>query len=142
MHTPQIRKKLRTALFSRLGPGTSLGTHSGWEDLANHVLRIHIPLILPSHRFESGQSLQGYSQRHFSFCGAWVEGEIKHHLEREIIVFDDSKCHRAFNYSDKDERLILILDMVRPSMTEFGIPLGTAVGGHTGELNEFLKKVT
>jgi len=39
---------LRTALFSRLDPRTTLGDHTGWADLANHVLRVHIPLIVPS----------------------------------------------------------------------------------------------
>ena len=33
---------LRTALFSRLGPRTGLGTHTGWADLANHVLRVRL----------------------------------------------------------------------------------------------------
>ena len=39
---------LRTALFSRLEPRTILGAHSGWSDLANHVLRVHIPISVPS----------------------------------------------------------------------------------------------
>eukprot|EP00978_Attheya_sp_CCMP212_P006697 scaffold15531_cov40-Attheya_sp.AAC.1 len=38
----------RTALFSRLDPETTLGTHTGWADLSNHVVRIHIPLVGPA----------------------------------------------------------------------------------------------
>ena len=37
---------IRTALFSRLGPQTTLSNHRGWADLSNHVLRIHLPLLL------------------------------------------------------------------------------------------------
>ena len=47
---------LRTALFSQLAPETTLQAHTGWADLANHVLRLHIPLIVPPG----------------DFCGTWV----------------------------------------------------------------------
>ena len=53
-----IGPKLRTALFSRLDKRTTLGTHTGWSDLANHVFRVHIPLVVPP-----GGS-----------CGTWVDG--------------------------------------------------------------------
>ena len=45
--TVEILKQIpniRTALFSRLIPGTELSAHTGWEDLANHVLRCHLCL--------------------------------------------------------------------------------------------------
>jgi len=38
---------IRTALFSKLGPGTTLNVHTGWEDLANYVLRCHVCLDIP-----------------------------------------------------------------------------------------------
>ena len=129
LQSKRIRPKLRTALFSRLGPKTCLGLHTGWEDLANHVLRVHIPLTLPA-----GDEV--------NLCGTWVEGSIQYHKSGEIIVFDDSKVHRAFNYSNDEERLILILDMERPSEEEHGIPIGTAVGGHTDELDAFINSIT
>eukprot|EP00592_Proboscia_alata_P015297 CAMPEP_0194399636 /NCGR_PEP_ID=MMETSP0174-20130528/126767_1 /TAXON_ID=216777 /ORGANISM="Proboscia alata, Strain PI-D3" /LENGTH=291 /DNA_ID=CAMNT_0039196061 /DNA_START=3939 /DNA_END=4811 /DNA_ORIENTATION=+ len=111
---------LRTALFSRLGPRTTLNPHTGWKDLANHVVRAHLPLVVP----------EG--------CGTWVDGCIEMHrsdtntdgISNNLIVFDDSKVHRAFNYSD-EERVVLILDLVRPD----GFPLGTAVGGNSRELD-------
>jgi hypothetical protein len=53
-----IGPKLRTALFSRLDRQTTLGAHTGWSDLANYVLRVHIPLVVPP-----GGS-----------CGTWVDG--------------------------------------------------------------------
>jgi hypothetical protein len=38
---------IRTALFSRLGPKTTLSVHQGWGSLANYVLRCHLPLVVP-----------------------------------------------------------------------------------------------
>ncbi|CAM9300143.1 unnamed protein product, partial [Pylaiella littoralis] len=108
---------IRTALFSRLGGGSRISGHRGWADLANHVLRCHLPLKVPS----DGP------------CGLWVNEEVQHHAEGEIIVFDDSKLHKAFNESS-GERLVLIVDILRPP----GIPLGTADGDHTPELDDFI----
>lgn len=112
---------LRTALFSRLDPESVLEAHTGWEDLANHVYRLHIPLTT---------SPQG-------LCGTWVDGCVETHYTGSPLIFDDSKTHRAFNYSSK-ERIVLILDLVRPSH----LPEGTAVGGHTDELDEFIQSVS
>ncbi|KAL3804508.1 hypothetical protein HJC23_002547 [Cyclotella cryptica] len=53
-----IGSPLRTALFSRLDKRTTLGTHTGWSDLANHVLRLHVPLFVPTG----------------DLCGTWVDG--------------------------------------------------------------------
>jgi hypothetical protein len=114
----RLGDSLRTALFSRLGPGTLLSPHMGWQDLANHVVRVHIPLVVPP---------GGY-------CGTWVDGCAMLHEEGVMQVFDDSKVHRAFNHSD-EERLVLILDLERPAV----LPTGTAVGGHTEELDAFIK---
>jgi Aspartyl/Asparaginyl beta-hydroxylase len=38
----------RTALFSRLGAGTRISSHRGWAELANHVLRCHLSLVVPT----------------------------------------------------------------------------------------------
>lgn len=108
---------IRTALFSRLGPNTKLSTHTGWADLANYVLRFHVCMQIPA------------TQN----CGLIVNGEIKLHVQNEIICFDDSKKHRAFNTSTED-RIVLIVDVLRPPH----LPLGTAVGGHTDELDSFM----
>ena len=111
---------LRTALFSRLDPESVLEAHTGWEDLANHVLRLHIPLVLPPG----------------DLCGVWVDGCIELHRQGRALCFDDSKTHRAFNYS-RESRIVLILDLVRPP----DLPLGTATGGHSDELDEFIGKM-
>lgn len=52
---------IRTALFSRLGAGSRISGHRGWADLANHVLRCHLPLEVPS----DGP------------CGLWVNEEVR-----------------------------------------------------------------
>lgn len=108
---------LRTALFSRLDPETTLEAHTGWSDLANHVMRCHLPLTVP----DGG------------VCGTWVDGCVDTHQAGRFLCFDDSKTHRAFNYS-REERIVLILDLARPKH----LPLGTATGGHTDELDQFI----
>lgn len=115
---------LRTALFSRLDPRTRLNTHTGWSDLANHVLRVHIPLAVPGGDYSAG------------LAGTWVDGCVETHEAGRIVCFDDSKVHRAYNYSD-EERVVLIVDLLRPST----LPPGHAVGGHTDALDEFIRSV-
>jgi hypothetical protein len=109
---------LRTALFSRLESNRVLSAHTGWSDLANHVVRVHIPIHIPE-------------QEHS--CGLWVDGCVEYHTPDDILVFDDSKIHRAFNYST-ESRIVLIVDLVRPQH----VPIGTAVGGHSQELDDFI----
>ena len=82
---------------------------------SNHILRCHLGMIVP------GDGTQ---------CGTWVQGETRHHAERGVIVFDDSKLHNAFNDTD-EERVVLIVDIMRPP----GVPKGRAKGGHTKELD-------
>ena len=111
---------LRTALFSRLGPGTKLSSHTGWADLANYVLRCHVCVDVPDELS----------------CGLNVDEDIEYHKQGEILVFDDSKRHKAFNNSTDKARIVLIVDLLRPS----SIPLGTAKGGHTQELDDFVSR--
>ena len=62
-----------------------------------------------------------------------VNDETKMQSNGTILVFDDSKSHWAYNRSDQ-HRVVLILDLLRPSH----IPLGEAIGVHTNELDEFI----
>jgi aspartyl/asparaginyl beta-hydroxylase (cupin superfamily) len=64
-----------------------------------------------------------------------VEDEIRHHATGEILVFDDSKTHSAFNNHASATRVILIVDIARPA----GLPLGTATGDTTAELQSFIE---
>jgi aspartyl/asparaginyl beta-hydroxylase (cupin superfamily) len=115
---------IRTALFSRIGPGVQLSPHTGWADLSNHVLRCHLCLKVP---------LGPHGE---AVCGMEVEDEIRYHTENDILIFDDSKRHLAFNNSDTEDRVILIIDLMRPQ----DIPLGAAVGAHTPQLDDFISQ--
>ena len=149
VHVPETTKllqglgpALRTALYSRLDPRSKLGVHTGWSDLANHVLRVHIPLVVPgSQRSQSKSADDGEGTKpkmnkdsfSMGLCGTWVDGCVETHDEGSIIIFDDSKVHRAFNYSE-EERIVLIIDLARPRT----LPEGTASGGHTDDLDAFI----
>lgn len=52
-----------------------------------------------------------------------IHFSVETHDEGRIIVFDDSRNHRAFCYGD-GERVVLILDLERPD----SLPMGTATG--------------
>ncbi|KAG7355007.1 aspartyl/asparaginyl beta-hydroxylase-domain containing protein [Nitzschia inconspicua] len=114
---------LRTALFSQLAPNSVLEAHTGWADLANHVLRLHIPLVVP--------------KQEMGLCGTWVDGCVETHIVGRPLLFDDSKIHRAFNYSN-ETRIVLIVDLARPSH----LPIGYADGGHTEELDAFIQEMS
>ena len=107
---------VRTALYSRLGPQTKLEPHCGWGPLANHVLRCHYGLRVPPD------------------CGIWVEGEYAIQQPGEILVFDDSKWHIGFNFSEQ-ERIVLLLDIERPPW----VAPGTSEQEVTSELSELLQ---
>ncbi|KAG5182727.1 hypothetical protein JKP88DRAFT_348720 [Tribonema minus] len=144
---------LRTALFSRLGGGTKISSHRGWSDLANDVLRCHLALVVPpddphSRALKGGGgggssgSLGGggggggsarAAEESDGCCGIWVEGQRRAHRQGEIMVFDDSKLHKAYNHS-YHERVVLIVDLLRPPH----VPRGTARRGMTAELEGFI----
>ena len=62
------------------------------------------------------------------------DGETMHHKEGEIIVFDDSQKHSAFNHHPTDSRAVLIFDLERPKE----VPPGIATGIVTTELASFI----
>ena len=85
------------ALFSRLTPGTRIPPHNG---LLNTRLICHLPIIVPK---DCGALRVGNEQR------SWVEGEM--------LIFDDSIEHEAWNTS-KEERVILLFEVWRPELNE------------------------
>ena len=112
-----------------------------FSSIANDVLRVHIPIVVSSSSSNENQLNDG-------LCGLWVDGCVETHDFGRVLCFDDSKTHRAFNYSD-DERVVLILDLERCSAdcssfpnneTMSRFPVGTATGGHTEELDSFIKQ--
>lgn len=84
---------LTTAGFSRLTPGTHIRPHEGW---VTTVYRAHLGLVVPE---------QGCALRVGDETRAWREGEV--------LIFDDTTVHEAWNNSD-GTRTVLLFDFVRP----------------------------
>jgi len=91
-----IRKipNLESAWFSRLDPHSIIKPHVGYHGYSDNLLRAHISLRIPMN------SLQ---------CGLRVHHSVNHWKENQILVFDDSLEHEAWNSSD-EERILLIVD--------------------------------
>jgi len=88
-HGPEV-------LFSTLGPGTHLKPHYG---VINARVTAHLPLIVPPG------------------CALRVAGEDHHWRVGEVVAFDDTYLHEAWNYSDQT-RVVMIFDMWHPDLTE------------------------
>ncbi|RLQ21774.1 aspartyl beta-hydroxylase [Seongchinamella sediminis] len=83
-------------LFSRLKPGTDIPPHHGFF---NTRLICHLPLVVPEN---CGELRVGNESRQ------WREGEL--------LIFDDSIEHEAWNHSDRD-RIVLIFEVWRPELS-------------------------
>lgn len=106
---------LKTASLSRLTPGTQLEPHKGWAKLSNYVLRCQYGIICGDN------------------CILGCEDDVVEIKEDKIVVFDDSKLHYAQN-NGKSDRIILILDIERPS----NVKIGCSDVTDTSELNQFI----
>lgn len=86
--------ELITAQFSVLLPNTHIKPHKGYSTI---ILRNHLPLIVP----EGNQ------------CGIRVGEETHYWKKNELVVFDDSFEHEAWNNSD-EIRVVLMFDIAKP----------------------------
>jgi hypothetical protein len=93
---PRIAGRSPMALFSMLRPGAHIRPHHG---LFNFRLICHLPLVVPP-----GCTLRVGNQQRL-----WREGEL--------IIFDDSMEHEAWNRS-ADQRIILLFEIWRPEISE------------------------
>jgi len=125
---PETIKQLKninnlvSAGFSKLGPETTLNLHKGWGDLSNNVLRCHLGLIVPK-----------------SKCKVFVIGssnDFMYQKKGKWIIFDDSLYHSASNEDLIKDRIILLLDIKRPS----SIAKGISDVKNSPELNNFIDK--
>lgn len=80
--------------FSRLAPGTHIPPHCG---VSNHRVTVHLPLIVPSG------------------CAIRVGGQTCQWREGEILAFDDSFEHEAWNRG-RSERVVLIFETFHPDL--------------------------
>lgn len=111
----------QTAAFSCLAPGAHILPHSGYFGYSSRVLRAHLALQVPQdHRpidlpqiatnlweveFENSVDRTG--------CCLRVEDQVSTWEEGDIVVFDDSYIHEAWNYC-ATRRIVLLLDFNRP----------------------------
>jgi aspartyl/asparaginyl beta-hydroxylase (cupin superfamily) len=94
---PAVPGQAPMALFSKLTPGTKIPPHNG---LLNTRLICHLPIIVPEN---CGALRVGNEER------PWVEGEM--------LIFDDSMEHEAWNTSE-EERVVLLFEIWRPELGE------------------------
>jgi aspartyl/asparaginyl beta-hydroxylase (cupin superfamily) len=94
---PDIARQAPIALFSKLSAEMKIPPHNG---LNNSRLICHLPLIVPEN---CGSLRVGNEER------SWVEGEM--------LIFDDTIEHEAWN-SSADERVILLFEVWRPEISE------------------------
>ena len=93
---PAIKGFSPSVLFSKLKPGARIDPHTG---LLNCRLICHVPLVVPDG------------------CGLRVGDERRDVVRGEVLAFDDSINHEAWNNS-ADERIVLIFDVWHPDLTE------------------------
>ncbi|NUQ18482.1 MAG: aspartyl/asparaginyl beta-hydroxylase domain-containing protein, partial [Sphingomonas sp.] len=94
LQLPRISVRAPSILFSRLAPGARIPAHHG---VMNARLICHLPLIVPPG------------------CGFRVGGEVREWREGELLIFDDTVEHEAWNNGSAD-RIILIFDVWRPEI--------------------------
>jgi len=87
-HGPEV-------LFSVFSPGTHLLPHCG---VTNTRVVGHLPLMIPEN------------------CALRVGGEDHHWREGEVVVFDDTYEHEAWNRSDRT-RVVMIFDLWNPFLS-------------------------
>lgn len=92
---PHITGRSPMALFSRLRPGTHIPPHHG---LLNTRLICHLPVIVPD----------GCRLRVGNETRAWTQGEM--------LIFDDSFEHEAWNDSAQT-RVVLLFEIWRPELS-------------------------
>jgi aspartyl/asparaginyl beta-hydroxylase (cupin superfamily) len=93
---PRVAGRSPMALFSRLAPGTHIQPHHG---LLNTRLICHLPIVVPE-----GCALRVGAQTHM-----WREGEL--------VIFDDSFEHEAWNRGS-GTRTVLLFEIWRPEIGE------------------------
>lgn len=93
---PEVKGRGPMVLFSMLKSHTKIAPHHGF---LNTRLICHLPLVVPNN------------------CGLRVGNEIRNWKRGELVVFDDSIEHEAWNNSDQD-RVVLIFDIWRPELSQ------------------------
>jgi aspartyl/asparaginyl beta-hydroxylase (cupin superfamily) len=85
-----------SAFFSILAPGKEIPEHVGPY---NGVLHCHVGLIIPNPP---------------DSCGLRVGKDVRYWSPGEILVFNDTHPHTAWNHSEEGYRVVLFIDFLRP----------------------------
>ncbi|MDP9421500.1 MAG: aspartyl/asparaginyl beta-hydroxylase domain-containing protein [Pseudomonadota bacterium] len=93
---PRVAGRAPMALFSQLKAGAHIRQHHG---LFNFRLICHLPLVVPPD------------------CTLRVGNRQRQWREGELLIFDDSMEHEAWNRSDR-QRIILLFEIWRPEISE------------------------
>ena len=93
---PRIAGRAPMALFSLLQAGAHIRPHHG---LFNFRLICHLPLVVPPD------------------CTLRAGNQLRNWRTGELIIFDDSMEHEAWNRSDR-QRIILLFEIWRPEIAE------------------------
>jgi beta-hydroxylase len=80
--------------YSYMNGQTHVKPHKGYSRM---VLRCHLPLIVPDEKL----------------CALRVGDTVKHWKEGELMIFDDSFEHEAWNKTD-ERRVVLMFDIPNP----------------------------
>lgn len=104
----RVPNRAPVSFFSALKPGTHIAAHHG---ATNTRLTVHMPLIIPPD------------------CALRVGGETHVWKPGELVMFDDTILHEAWNQSDR-LRVVLIFDVWHPMLTELEreLVIGTIQG--------------
>mmetsp|Transcript_4086 Transcript_4086/g.6492 ORF Transcript_4086/g.6492 Transcript_4086/m.6492 type:complete len:444 (-) Transcript_4086:10-1341(-) len=102
-----IPRQYHHAMFSALAPSTHITPHCG---PTNKKLRCHLPIHVPSSSVDNQQVM----------TGSWIRvGDQFHTLEEgKCFVFDDSFEHEASNTSSLQPRIVLIVDVWHPDLSD------------------------
>jgi aspartyl/asparaginyl beta-hydroxylase (cupin superfamily) len=92
----RIDHRTPSILFSLLRPGTRIPPHHGFM---NARLIGHLPLIVPPD------------------CALRVGNETREWHEGELVLFDDTIEHEAWNKS-REPRIVLLFDVWRPELSD------------------------
>lgn len=109
----RIREHAPEICFSVLAPGTHILPHTG---VSNLRVVVHLPLIVPAD------------------CAIVVGGEAHAWREGEVVVFDDTFVHEAWNRGPS-RRVILLMDTWNPHLSEVERGALAELVGAIGDFN-------
>ena len=92
----QVKERAPAVFFSALRPHTKIPPHNG---ATNARLTVHLPLIIPPD------------------CALQVGDEVRTWKQGELLIFDDTIRHSAWNRSDQ-RRVVLIFDIWNPLLSD------------------------